>query len=96
MIVGARGVKTSQEISKNQLTWAHRVSRGLKQQQGACMGLAQSLCIYIVYLCLLMGLLTVATGTVSDSFTGFCDPTPYTGLPCPTLINGEVLSLPAT
>lgn len=43
-----------------------------------------------------MGLLTAGTGAVSDSFTGFWNSTPHTGLPCPALIYGEVLRLTAT
>lgn len=35
----------------------------------------------------------VGIGDVSNNFTGFWDPTPSIGLPCPDLIHGEMLSL---
>ena len=38
----------------------------------------------------------MGVGTISDSFTGFCDPTSHIGLLCPALIHGEELGLTAT
>lgn len=60
---------------------AQQVSQTLNQQPGACMGMTQALCIYVAVVQVgpLVGLLTVATRVVSDSFTGLWDHT-HTGL----------------
>ena len=62
------------------------------------MGPTWTIYIYVtvVYLGLLVGLLTVGAGAAPDALAGTWEPLPHTGLPCPALIQGEVLTLTAT
>ena len=44
-----------------------------------------------MWLDVLVGFLAVVAGTVANALTGFGEPIPHAGLPCPALIKGEEL-----
>ena len=49
-----------------------------------------------MHLGLLVELLTMGSDAVPNALAGFGEPIPHTGLPCPALIQGLVVSLTAT
>lgn len=67
---------------------ANLVSKWLTETEPATREPAWHWPRHSAYSCLLVGLLTVGTGAFSDSSTGFWNPTPHIGSPCPILIQG--------
>lgn len=65
---------------------------------GGCICLTKAFCKYatVVYLRPLLGLITMGTGAISNSFTAFWNSTPHIVLLYPDLIRGAVLILIST
>lgn len=96
---GRKDCKMRQSQEQNEKTTESTIlgSQGITETEPATREFAQSLCTYImvVQISLLVGLLAVEGGAVSDWVVPLRT-FPLTGLPCPTLTEKQVPSLIST